>query len=186
MAMGGKFANYDNREIPDTMEAVWHFPGDTLVTFSQYNATGAPGAARPCEIEFRGTKGTLYFRTDGYEIVPEAITPNEFAARTPVDRTVERGYFTGAKPQIEAKLVKGSLLDADHARNFLDCVRSRKTPSCDVEFGHRCTTSALIANIALQTKSVLQWDAKTERFIDNETANKRLSYTYRAPYLLPA
>ena len=47
MALGGKFANYDNREVPDTLEVVWHYPGDTLVTFSQFNATASPGAARP-------------------------------------------------------------------------------------------------------------------------------------------
>ena len=54
VALGGKFANYDNREVPDTLEVIWHYPGDTLVTLSQFNATGAAGAARPCEIEFRG------------------------------------------------------------------------------------------------------------------------------------
>src|ERR1041385_5122118 len=31
-AMGGKFAVEDNREVPDTMEALWHYPGGTLVT----------------------------------------------------------------------------------------------------------------------------------------------------------
>src|SRR6266508_3289114 len=70
VAMGGKFANYDNREVPGTLEVMWHYPGDTLVTFSQFNATAAPGGARGCEIEFRGTKGTLYFSTSGYEVVP--------------------------------------------------------------------------------------------------------------------
>ncbi|MFO0841632.1 MAG: Gfo/Idh/MocA family oxidoreductase [Gemmataceae bacterium] len=80
-AIGGKFANYDNREVPDTLEVMWHYPNDTLVTFSQFNATASPGAARPCEIEFRGTKGTLYLNTGGYEIVPDVILPNEFAAR---------------------------------------------------------------------------------------------------------
>jgi predicted dehydrogenase len=35
VAMGGKFGAYDNREVPDTMEVLWHYPGDTLVTFSQ-------------------------------------------------------------------------------------------------------------------------------------------------------
>ena len=69
--MGGKFADYDNREVPDTLEVMWHYPGDTLVTFSQFNATGGAAAARPCEIEFRGTKGTMYFHTNGYEVVPE-------------------------------------------------------------------------------------------------------------------
>ena len=185
VAIGGKFANYDNREVPDTMEVVWHYPGDTLVTFSQFNATGAAPAGKPCEIEFRGTKGTMYFRTNGYEVVPEVVTPNEFAARTPLDREIERGWRTGAKPVIEAKKVDGQIKDADHARNFLDCVKSRKTPSCDVEYGHRCTTAALVANIAHRTRSFLEWDAKAERVTNNPAANKLLTYDYREPYTFP-
>ncbi|MCI0702889.1 MAG: Gfo/Idh/MocA family oxidoreductase [Planctomycetia bacterium] len=185
VAIGGKFANYDNREVPDTMEVLWHYPNDTLVSFSQFNATGAAPAGRPCEIEFRGTKGTMYFRLNGYEIVPEMITPNEFAARTPINRDLEKGWRTGAKAQIDAKKVDGKILDADHARNFLDCVKSRKTPTCDVEYGHRCTTAALIANIAHKSKSFLEWDPKAERFTNNEAANKSLSYEYRKGYKLP-
>jgi predicted dehydrogenase len=184
-AIGGKFADYDNREVPDTLEVLWRYPGDTLVTFSQFNASGAPPAARPCEIEFRGTKGTMYFRTNGYEIVPEVVTPNEFAARTPLNRELERGWRVGAKAQIEARKFDGAIKDADHARNFLDCVKSRKAPSCDIEFGHRCTSAALIANLAHQTRSLLEWDAKLERFTNSEAANKRLSYVYRAPYQFP-
>lgn len=186
VALGGKFANFDNREVPDTMEVLWHYPNDTLVTFSQFNATGAPPAAKPCEIEFRGTKGTMYFRTNGYEIVPEIITQNEFAARTPLDRNLEKGWRTGAKPEIEAVKVDGKILDADHARNFLDCVKSRKAPTCDVEFGHRCTSAALIANIAHRSKAYLEWDAKAERFTNNEAANKLLTCVYRKPYVMPS
>jgi predicted dehydrogenase len=186
VAIGGKFADYDNREVPDTLEIVWHYPGDTLVTFSQFNATAAPGAARPCEIEFRGTKGTLYFGLNGYEVVPDIILPHEFAARTPLDRSIERGYRSGGKPQIAPRKVSGRISDAEHARNFLDCVKNRRTPSCDIEFGHRCTSAALIANIAHKTRSYLEWDAKAERFANTNAANKLLSYTYRAPYKLPS
>ncbi len=186
VAIGGKFANYDNREVPDTMEVVWHYPGDTLVTFSQFNATGAPPVAKPCEIEFRGTKGTLYFRTNGYEIVPEVVTPNEFAARNPTNRELEKSYRVGAKAMIEAKKADAPIKDSDHARNFLDCVKSRKTPSCDVEFGHRCTSAALIGNLAHRTKSFLEWDAQAERCTNSPAANKMLSYEYRKPYVFPA
>ena len=78
---------------------LWTYPGGTLVTFSQFNATAAPPAGLPtCEIEFRGTKGTLYLCGDGYEVVPESLTPNEFPARTPIDRSLERGYRTGRGP----------------------------------------------------------------------------------------
>jgi predicted dehydrogenase len=185
VAVGGKFANYDNREVPDTMEVVWHYPGDTLVTFSQFNATGAAPCAKPCEIEFRGTKGTLYFRTNGYEVVPEVITENEFAARSPIDRAREKGWRVGAKTQIEPKKLDAPIKDADHARNFLDCVKSRKTPSCDVEYGHRCTTAAIIGNLSHRTRTFLEWDAKAERFTNSPAANKMLSYEYREPYKFP-
>lgn len=185
VAMGGKFADYDNREVPDTLEVLWHYPGDTLVSFSQFNASAAPASARACEVEFRGTKGTLYLDLGGYEVVPEVITPHEFPARTPVDRGLERGYRAGAKALIEGRKVKGQIRDADHARNFLDCVKSRQTPSCDVEFGQRATSAALIARVALQTRTYLEWDAENERFTNAEEANRLLMPAYRAPYELP-
>ena len=127
----------------------------------------------------------MYFRTSGYEVVPEVVTPNEFAARTPLNRELERGWRTGAKPMIEAKKADAPIKDADHARNFLDCVKSRKSPTCDVEYGHRCTSAALVANIAHRTRSFLEWDAKVERVTNNAPANKLLTYDYREPYKMP-
>ena len=44
---------------------------------------------------------------------------------------------------------------------------------------------ALVGNIALKTKSYLEWDARAERFTNHPGANKLLSYEYRAPYKLP-
>jgi len=183
-AMGGKFANFDNREVPDTLEVLWHYPGDTLVTFSQFNSSAAPAAMKGCEIEFRGTTGTLYLDSNGYEIVPETISPNEFTARSPIDREKERNYRTGAKKQIEPKKISGNFSETDHARNFLDCVKSRQTPLCSIEFGHRATTAPLIANIAHRTKSLLEWDARNERFTNSDRANKMLDYEYRKGFRL--
>ncbi len=184
-AMGGKLALEDNREIPDTLEVLWTYPGGTLVTFSQFNATEHAAGLRDGEIEFRGTKGTLYVQGSGYEVAADKIIPNEFPARTPVDRSIERGYRLGAKPVIEPAKTKGNADTAFHARNFLDCVRSRERCNCDIETGHRSTSATLIANIAHKTKSYLEWDAKIEKFRNNPAANKHLSYEYRAPYKLP-
>lgn len=184
-AMGGKLAITDNREVPDTLEVLWTYPGNTLVSFSQFNTTAAPAGMRGGEIEFRGTKGTLYLQGSGYEVVPDSITPNEFVARTPTDRSLEKGYRTGAKPMIEPKKATGKASTGDHARNFLDCVKSRQKCNCDIEQGHRDTTAALIGNIAHKTRSYLEWDAKEERFTNNQMANRYLSYEYRAPYRLP-
>jgi len=186
-AMGGKLVVEDNREVPDTLEVLWTYPGGTLVTFSQYNATAAPAARdRRVEIEFRGTKGTLYLMSDGYEIVPDEITPNEFPARTPVNRQVERGYRTGAKAQIEAvKRTGGNADTAHHARNFLDCVKSRAACNCDIETGHRSTSATLLANVAHKSKAYLEWDRDKEQFTNSAAANKLLGYRYRAPHKEP-
>jgi len=187
-AIGGKFAGIDdNREIPDTLEVIWKYPNDVLVTFSQFNATAAQWSLPGCEVEIRGTKGTLYLFGDGYEIVPDVIKVKEFPARTPLNRDLDREYREGAKPVIEGKKVRGkSTADTTyHARNFIDCVKSRKKPNCDIMTGHRSTTATLIANIALKTNSLLKWDGKSERFTNNDAANKYLSYKYRSPYSLP-
>jgi predicted dehydrogenase len=184
-AIGGKYAIADNREIPDTLEVLWQYPGNTLVTFSQFNCNAAPAGVRGGEVELRGTKGTVYINGAGWEVVPDALPDKEFPARTPIDRAQERGYREGAKPVIDARKESGKVSDAAHARNFLDCVVSREPCNCDIETGHRDTTAALLGNIALKTKSYLEWDAKTEKITNNPAANKLLRYDYRAPYRFP-
>lgn len=181
--MGGKYAVRDNREIPDTLEAIWEFDG-ALVMFAQYNANAAPGNPRNSEIELRGTKGTLYIHSDHWEVVPEQVTEMTTFPRTPLDRQSERAYNPSRKPVIEPRSAKGSQDTAFHARNFLDCVKSRAKCNCDVETGHRSTAATLIANIAHRTHSYLEWDGQAERFTNNEPANQFLHYQYRAPYKL--
>lgn len=185
-ALGGRFAGMDdNREIPDTLEVTWQYPGGTLVTFSQLNATAPPASARPCDIEFRGTKGTLYLGGNGWEVVPDALTPNVFPMRSPLDRTVERHWRKGEKPMIEPKKIAGNSDTSAHARNFLDCVKIRALCHADAETGHRSTTTTLLANLALKTRALLEWDAQAEQVTNHAAANKLLRYEYRPPYKFP-
>ena len=69
-------------------------------------------------------------------------------------------------------------------RDFLDCVKSRQTPLCPLEEGHRSTSFAHLANIALATKERLHWDAVNERFLNSEKANEMLGYEYRRPWTI--
>jgi predicted dehydrogenase len=183
-AMGGKYAVQDNRDIPDTLEVLWEFAGPALAIFCQYNANAAPGNLQDAEMELRGTKGTMYLHSNRWEVVPERITDLNRFARTPVDRVSERSYGPSRKPAMQPKSAKGSQDTAFHARNFLDCVKSRARCNCDILTGHLSTSATLLGNIALQSKSYLEWDARRERFTNNETANRFLHYQYRAPYKL--
>src|SRR5581483_4093473 len=182
-AMGGKYAVRDNREIPDTLEVLWDFSG-VLVMFAQYNANAAPGNVQGAEIELRGTKGTMYIHSNRWEVVPEKITDQTSFARTPLDRQTEKSYAPSMPAAIDPKTVRGSQNTAYHARNLLDCVKSRAKCNCDIETGHISTAATLIANIAHRTRSYLEWDGKAERFTNNDAANRYLSYRYRAPYKL--
>jgi len=183
-ALGGKYVMKDNREIPDTLEVIWEYNG-TLVTFSQYDATAAKTNPPGAEIELRGTKGTMYLTGGRWEIVPEQVTDLDFFARTPLDRVSERAYRTSRKTLIEAR--SGGTGPEDtiaHARNFLDCVKSRSKCNADVSIGHVSTATTLLGNIAYKTSSLLEWDERTERFTNSEAANRLLSYKYREPYKL--
>jgi predicted dehydrogenase len=184
-AMGGKYAVKDNREIPDTLEVLWEFEGPTMVIFSQYNANAAPNNLRNSEMELRGTKGTMYVGTRGWEVVPEQVTDKPVFARTPLDRETEKSEKDLMKPAMSAKSAKGKLENFPHARNFLDCIKSRAKCNCDVLIGHQSTTATLIGNIAYKTKSYLEWDPVAEKFTNNPAANRLLSYQYRPPYKLP-
>ena len=46
-----------------------------------------------------------------------------------------------------------------HARNFLDCVRSRRDPISDLEGAHRVATACHLANLSLRVGRKLRWDA---------------------------
>jgi predicted dehydrogenase len=169
-AMGGRYAVDDDRTVPDTLEAVFEFASGRLAVFGQYEASG--NRAFPSgEVEFRGTLGTAYIGGRSFEIVPE-----------------RGGQFQDRSPRMEPMKVEdvggNSDLTALHARNFLDCVKSREKPNADVEIGHRSTSCSLMANLSLVTRSRLDWDAKAERFTNNEEANGLLHYEYRKPWTL--
>lgn len=183
-ALGGQFGGIkDNREIPDTMMALLDY-GGTMIVFHQSNANSAAGNAKNAEMIIRGTKATMYLFGNRWEVAPEATTEQLLGRRTPLDRVTERSYGPSRKPASTPKEMKGSADTAFHARNFLDCVKTRKKCNCDILEGHLSTSATLLCNIAYRTKSYLEWDAKAEKFTNNPAANKYLSYQYRAPYKL--
>ena len=74
-----------------------------------------------------------------------------------------------------------------HFENFIECVRSRKVDGlrAPIEEGHLSTTLCHLGNIAYRVGRSLKFDPASERFEGDDEADKLLSRTYRAPYLLP-
>jgi hypothetical protein len=69
-----------------------------------------------------------------------------------------------------------------HARDFLSCIRSRKTPVSDVASGHRVATACHLANLSLRLGRSLRWDAKMQTIPDDAEAAKHLIRPYRSPW----
>ena len=59
----------------------------------------------------------------------------------------------------------------NHYKDFLQAMRDRTKPICDVEIGHRTASMCNIGNIGYQLKRPLQWDANKEQFINDAEAN---------------
>ena len=80
----------------------------------------------------------------------------------------------------------GVFPDADHQKNFIEAIRSNSTPNGEVTQGHLSASLVHLADIAYRVgKKQLLFDSKTERFTNNEEANKLLKGNYRSPYVIP-
>jgi predicted dehydrogenase len=178
-ALGGRYAVDDDRTIPDTLETTFELPGGRLLVFGQYEANGNPMLPHPGFLELRGTQGTGYVDESAVKVIPEK--GGQFQERGP---RMEPREIRAPDIALDAKGKANLSLTVRHARNFVDCMRSRELPACDVEIGHHSTSFALLANIALATKSCLEWDATLERFVGNDAANALLHYEYRKPWSL--
>ena len=74
-----------------------------------------------------------------------------------------------------------------HVRNFVDAVRNGGRTICGVETAVRSDTLCLLALIAVKLRRKLQWDARLERFINDDAAGKMLQpRPFRRDWTLPA
>ena len=110
---------------------------------------------------FEGTKGTLYVDRGKIESDPANILEAKLGAD---DFHVEPSD--------------------NHHRNWIDAIRSRKKPICDVEIGHRSATVCQLGQIGYDLRRTLNWDPVKERFVNDDDANKLLSRPMRDPWKL--
>ena len=77
--------------------------------------------------------------------------------------------------------------DVAHAKNFLDCMRSRGKPNADLEtVGHPSSLLCHIGNAAWRAGRTLRFDPATYTFAGDADANQYLTRAeYRKPWLLP-
>jgi len=111
----------------------------------------------PLDVQFVGTEGSVYVDDDGnLETDPPSLK---------ADRRFGKGYPA-----------------ENHIRNFLDCVKSRQTPTSPPETAHRSISACHCANICRLLGRPLRWDPTREAFVGDEEANRMRSRAIREPW----
>lgn len=71
----------------------------------------------------------------------------------------------------------------NHVGDFLNCVRSRRTPVTSAVVAHRTMTTNLIMDMCLDLQRDLEWDPQAEAFVGDTQANRLRSRASRKAWL---
>jgi len=166
--------------ISDTQTATFEY--DDLKVVWQHRSWGDPPDPKyPWGATFYGDKGTLKASVMSYDFVPSA------RGQQPVhqDVTYELEQFPEDKTEKDlekhcAPAIRG------HMKDFLAAIGTRGRPVADIEEGYISTASCIMANLSMQLGRTLTWDAKAQKVVGDDEANKLLKRPYRKPWVHPA
>lgn len=160
--LGGKTYFDDLQEWPDNLMCTYDFGEGRIMTYemriwSPYTMLGEG-------------EGAAVFGDQGYVVIGN----NSWKAFGDRNRQIkqERGTYENT---------------AQHVRNFLDCVKTRKRPVADLEtVGHRSSLLCHLGNASWRAGRSLKFDSKNHRFDGDDGANSYLTRPeYRPPWILP-
>jgi predicted dehydrogenase len=164
---GGRFVLEDMGDEPDVQEVLFQYPNLTMTWMMNltnsygWDFNGGGGRARRLGIYFHGDKATLYCDYGTFKILPQD------------------------DPKAEVKPPEPSLpRSKGHYREWIDCIKSRQQPSCNVFYHHNVNVPCCLANLSLKLGRSIQLDPKTETVIGDKEAAKGCQPNYRKPWTL--
>jgi len=121
---------------------------------------------------WRGACGVRYEGSEGWASVADGYSRADLSAPA----------LLGEYKKVMAEYVAKSQRSLNHLRDFLDCVKSRRSPIADAEAMHRSMTTNHAINICLALGRDLKWDPVKEQFVGDAEANRMLSRAARPPW----
>jgi predicted dehydrogenase len=130
-------------EAPDTVTATLEFPKNFMASYvGTYVSKVDDGG-----LEFRGELGTLKIDRTRLAVY------RDDAANVPGTLAPEPDTFVRSSGD-------GTLT---HMQNWLDCIRSRKTPNAHIRVAHQAARTSHLANAALRAGHRVKWNHATEK-----------------------
>jgi predicted dehydrogenase len=130
-------------ECPDTITCALDYPKNFSVTYHGTMASSVDDGG----MEIRGTKGTMKLDRSHLAVYPEGV-----------EVISKLGQM---KP--ETLLLSNDDGTVPHIRNFLDCVKSRQTPTANIRVAVEAARAAHLGNLALKQDRRIRWNAQQER-----------------------
>jgi predicted dehydrogenase len=153
-----------------TVHTTYHvdmiYPGNIRLTLDNNFNNG---------IQFEGSDGTVFCARGNAKVT----------ASDPVSVADKKGPLWASSDKILYPRIgqegKTWMPSADHYRNWLEAILTRKDPIAPVDQSSRSLEACAIAWIAMKLKHKLYWDSKSEMFTNDMEANSMLARKTRKP-----
>ena len=163
VANGGIYMWKDGRKNWDTMTAVLDYGPITdptsgfQVTFSSRMHNGDEN---PAEIYY-SNGGELNLNTNKVSS-KGGLTKSMAAAMNMEPFLLPEMSLSDVEKVVVTANTGGDKLTSNHIRNWMECVRSRKTPNAPVEAGYSHSIATIMTNAAVHTGAKVTFDEKTQ------------------------
>jgi len=165
---GGRYFLKDDGDAYDNHEVLWQYPNLTMTWMCSltnsygFDFEGEPKPQRRLGIYFHGAKGTLAADYGTLKVIPE-----------------------GDKMQGLEAPPKSIPPSPGHEREWLDCIKSRRQPSCSVFYHVRVEAPIALSLLSLKLDRSIRFDPATERIVGDTEAARLAVPKYRAPWKFP-
>ncbi len=166
---GGRYVVQDDGDAYDQHEVLWQYPNLTLTwmssltnSFDFMSPKDAPPSRR-LGILFHGTDGTLLSDYGGYRVAAEG------------DRMAGKSVPPESIPP-----------SPGHEREWLDCIHSRRQPSCSAEYHVHVDVPIVLSLLSLRLGRSIRFDPATESIVGDPEAARLAVPEYRDPWKFPA
>jgi len=163
VANGGIYVWKDGRKNWDTITAVFDYGPDDDPS-SGFQVTFASrmhnGEEKPAEIYY-SNGGELNLITN--KVSPTGGLTKKFADEMHMQpNLLPELSLSEVEPVVASANTGGDRLTSNHIRNWMECIRSRKTPNAPVEAGYSHSIANIMTNAAVHTGYKAFFDEKTQ------------------------
>ena len=151
MASGGiyRWTDNDDREVPDTLSAIYEYPDRFHINYSCYFGNVQFGYGE----QFMGNEGTI-------EVLNRQqlkFTTEKFAGKAPA-------HISARKDEVID--MPGNDLNAvqAHVRNFIEAIQGKAKLIAPIEVGQQAAVSGHMATLSLRKNKKVVWDTKSQKY----------------------